>query len=108
MDKKRAAISLNKLTPDLLKKFREAYPYGYQESVFKVTKPNGDFFHAVTLETEDAIYLVKVPVKIDTKIKDEDEDKDLFGGDSDDTIGSDGDDFPEDIAVDDDTDSFDD
>jgi len=98
MSKKRAAVSLRNLSPELLKIFKERYLHGYQDFVFKVEKPNGDFFHAVTLETEEAIYLVKVPVKIDTKIKDEDEEKDFFGGLADDTIGTEGDEFPEDIS----------
>lgn len=98
MSKKRAAVSLSNLSPELLKKFKEQFPHGYQDFVFKVEKPNGGFFHAVTLETEDAIYLVKVPVKIDTKIKDEDDEKEFFGSLTDDTIGTEGDEFPDDIS----------
>lgn len=98
MSKKRVAISLSNLTPELLALFKQKYPHGYHNSVFKVEKPNGDFFHAVTLETEDASYLVKVPVKIDTKIKDEDEEKDFFGSLADDTIGTEEDEFPDDIS----------
>ncbi len=99
MIKKKVAISLNNLTPELLALFKQKYPHGYQNYVFKVEKPSGDFFYAVTLDTEDASYLVKVLVKIDTKIKDEDDEKDFFGGLVDDTtIGTDEDEFPEDIS----------
>jgi len=33
--------------------------------IFKVDKPDGSFFYAISLEVPDAIYLVKVDVKID-------------------------------------------
>ncbi len=98
MSKKRVAVSLSNLSPELLKSFKEKYPHGYHNFVFKVDKPNGDFFHAVTLETEEAIFLVKVPVKIDTKIKDEEEEKDFFGSLTDDTMGAESDEFPDDIS----------
>lgn len=101
MTKKRSVISYSSLTSELLDEFKNKYPYGYQNDVIKVDKPNGDSFYAVTLETEDAIYLVKVNVKIDSKIKDEDDDKDFFGDT--DSIGTDSDTF-DDIADDDDDD----
>lgn len=100
MSKKRSVISYSNLSPELLKEFKNKYPYGYQNDVIKVVKPNGDFFHAVTMETDDAVYLVKVNVKIDSKIKDEDDEKEFFGTTSDD-IGTDADSF-DDIASDDD------
>ena len=48
----------------------------YMEDIMKVDKADGSFFYAVTLEIPEAIYLVKVEVKID----DYDEiEKDIFG-----------------------------
>ncbi|HEX3006542.1 MAG TPA: hypothetical protein VHO90_02895 [Bacteroidales bacterium] len=44
---------------------------GYNDYVIKVTKPNNDFFYAVTVDTEDASYLVKVDVKIDNLTEEE-------------------------------------
>lgn len=102
MTKKRSVISYSNLSPELLEEFKNQFPYGYQNDVIKVDKPNGDSFYAVTMETADAVYLVKVNVKIDTKIKDEDDEKDFFGGMSDD-IGTAADSF-DDIADDDDDD----
>jgi hypothetical protein len=93
MEKRKLVISYKNLTPELLALLKQKYPYGYHNHVIKVTKPNNDFFHAITLDTEDASYLVKVNVKIDTKPKDEDEEKGFFS-DSDD-IGTDEDTFPE-------------
>jgi len=93
MEKKRLVISYNNLSPEVLELVKKKYPTGYLNSVIKVTKPNNDFFYAITLDTEDTSYLIKVNVKIDTKVKDEDDEKDFFS-DSDD-IGTDGDSFPE-------------
>lgn len=95
MSKKRVVVSYNNLSPELLELFKAKFPHGYQNNVIKVEKPNGDFFFAVTMDTDDASYLVKVNVKIDTKIKDEDDEKDFFGGINDD-IGTDQDSFPDD------------
>ena len=93
MEKKRLVISYNNLSPEVLELVKKKYPYGYLNSVIKVTKPNNDFFYAITLDTDDTSYLIKVNVKIDSKPKDEDEEKDFFS-ESDD-IGTDGDSFPE-------------
>ena len=46
--------------------------------MIKVELPSGTSYYAVTLDTADAVYLVKVNVKIDTKIKDENEEKEFF------------------------------
>ncbi|MDD2642731.1 MAG: hypothetical protein WC079_02205 [Bacteroidales bacterium] len=83
------------MTPQLMDIWKEKYPRGYadyMEDIMKVDKADGSFFYAVTLEIPDAIYLVKVEVKID----DYDEvEKDIFGG-SDDLAGDDdGAEFPE-------------
>jgi hypothetical protein len=89
MEKKRLVISYDKLTPDLLNALRKKYPNGYEDHVFKVNAPNKEFY-AVTLDTEDASYLVKVNVKIDSSMNDFDNDaeddngKDSFGTPDDD------------------------
>lgn len=95
MDKKKLVISYKNLTPELITLVKKKYPYGYLNSVIKVTKPNNEFFYAITLDTDDTSYLIKVNVKIDTKPKDDDDDKGFFS-DSD-SIGTDEDTFPEDI-----------
>jgi hypothetical protein len=102
MDKKKLVISHKNLSPELLALLKKKYPYGYNDSVIKVSKPNNEFFHAVTLDTEDASYLVKVNVKIDTKPKDDDDEKGFFS-DSD-SIGTDDDTFPDEIEDDQETD----
>lgn len=96
MEKKKLVISYNNLSPDILDLVKKKYPTGYLNHVIKVTKPNNDFFYAITLDTEDTSYLIKVNVKIDTKPKDDDDDKDFFS-DSDD-IGTSEDSFPDEVA----------
>ncbi len=75
--KKRLIISYHNLPEELQEKLRQQYPNGYTESMIRIDKGQGDFFYAVVLETEDINYLVKVDVKIDDDIEDEDE-KDYF------------------------------
>ena len=94
-EKKRAVVSYANLNPDLLAAFKDKYPRGYADymgEVFKVEKPDGSFFYAISLEVPDAIYLVKVDVKIDDY---EDLERGLFGSGSDDESG-DPDEFPDD------------
>ncbi|MDP3436212.1 MAG: hypothetical protein Q8S04_03130 [Bacteroidales bacterium] len=96
--KRRAVISYANLSHELMSAFKEKYPRGYADymgEVFKVEKPDGSFFYAISLEVPDAIYLVKVDVKIDDY---EDLERGLFGGGGDDE-SSDPDEFPEDDSA---------
>jgi len=66
--KKRAVISYENMSQELMDAFKEKYPHGYADylgDIFKVDKPDGTSFYAVSLEIPDAIYLVKIKVKID-------------------------------------------
>jgi hypothetical protein len=83
MGKVNKVISFQNLTPELLEILHKKYTDGYQNHVIKVTTPKNDFFYAVTLDTPDVSYLVKVPVKIDAN-PDEIDDKDY--GESEDNI----------------------
>ena len=74
MEKKRIIININNLPADALEALRLKYPLGYNNFVMKVKTGNDSFFYAVTVDTEDASYLIKVPVKIDQKSAKEDED----------------------------------
>ncbi len=96
--KKRLVVSYKNLSPEVLELVKEKYPKGYSDYVIKVDKGNGDFFYAITLDTEDTSYLIKVDVKIDTSS--DDIEKDLFGSDN----SSTGEDFPD--AGDEDAGSF--
>jgi len=101
--KKRAVISYENMSEELLEAFKEKYPHGYADymgDIFKVDKPDGSSFYAVTLEVPDALYLVKIKVKIDDY---DDAAEDLFkDADSEDSEESDGNSFPasdDDIAA---------
>jgi hypothetical protein len=69
--KRKLVISFVNLSDELLDTFKKKYPLGYHDHVIKVNAPNDKVFYAVTLDTADASYLVKVDVKIDTVDEDE-------------------------------------
>ncbi|NLA15766.1 MAG: hypothetical protein GX877_04425 [Bacteroidales bacterium] len=93
VNKKRLVIGYTNMPPQLLQFWNEKYPRGYADymgDIMKVDKPDGTYFYAVTFEIPEAIYLVKVEVKID----DYDEiEKDIFGSGDDER--EEGVDFPE-------------
>jgi hypothetical protein len=67
MERKRLVVSYNNVSPEVLEAIRKKYPLGYSNHVIKVKTQGEDFFYAITVDTDSASYLVKVPVKIDTK-----------------------------------------
>ncbi len=73
MERKRLVISYNNVSPEVMEAIRKKYPLGYANHVIKVKTQGEDFFYAITVDTETASYLIKVPVKIDTKGLNEDE-----------------------------------
>ncbi|HOO69252.1 MAG TPA: hypothetical protein PLS52_04325 [Bacteroidales bacterium] len=95
VNKKRLVIGYANMPPQLAEIWKEKYPRGYadyMEDIMKVDKADGSFFYAVTLEIPEAIYLVKVDVKID----DYDEiEKDIFGSGDDVQGDDDSVDFPD-------------
>lgn len=96
VQKKRAVVSYANMSPELAAAFKEKYPKGYADymgDLFKVDKPDGSFFYAVSVEIPDAIYLVKIEVKTDTI---EDIENDIFGGEGDDEGATEGGTFPDD------------
>jgi len=98
--KKRSVISYANMFPELQAAFKAKYPKGYSDymgDIFKVDKPDGTSFYAVSVEIPDAIYLVKIEVKVDDY---EDIENGLFKemNDDDDSSGE-GNDFPDDEAT---------
>ena len=71
MEKKRLVVSYKNCPEDVLDAIKKKYPAGYNDFVMKVQKPNNDFFYAITVDTADASYLVKVDVKIDNLTEEE-------------------------------------
>ncbi len=74
-NRKKLIINYANVTPELMEAIRKKYPLGWINNTIKVPLSGGAFFFAITLDTEDASYLIKVPVKIDTK---SDKDEDFF------------------------------
>ena len=92
---KRAVVSYENMSAELQAAFKEKYPKGYADymgDIFKVDKPDGSSFYAVSVEMPGAIYLLKISVKVDDY---EDVEKDLFNDDIEDDAAGDGT-FPED------------
>lgn len=89
--KQKLVVSYKNCSEEVLEAIRQKYPNGYHDFVIKVTKPNNDFFYAITVDTLTSSYLVKVDVKIDD-LTDEEFDKEFgnsdmaddssFGGDA--------------------------
>ena len=61
-NKARVIKSLEKLTEDLQELVQKQYPYGYEESITRITNAKKEPIFVFPLETEDSIILVKVPV----------------------------------------------
>jgi len=80
--KKKIVVNYENLQPEVLQAIMKKYPNGYANHVIKVTLPNKNTFHAITVDTDDASYLVKVKVKLDKIDKLE---EDLFSSDADKT-----------------------
>ena len=94
--KRRAVCSFENMSDELAAAFAEKYPKGYSDyfpDLVKYPKPDGTSFYAVTVETEEAVYLVKIKVKTDDA---EDLERWLDGEDSDDSEGGEGESLPDD------------
>ena len=94
--KRRAVCSFENMSDELAAAFAEKYPKGYSDyfpDLVKYPKPDGSSFYAVTVETEEAIYLVKIKVKTDDA---EDLERWLDGEDSEESEGGEGESLPDD------------
>ncbi len=78
--KKRVVISYKNLSEELQEEVKKRYPHGYTDQMLRIEKGPGDFFYAIVLETEDTNYLIKVDVKIDDNLEEE-EDKEYYNDD---------------------------
>lgn len=68
VQKSRHMVSYENMSEELADAFNKKYPKGFNDyfpDLVKYTKPDGTPFYAVTVETSDAIYLVKIKVKTD-------------------------------------------
>jgi hypothetical protein len=108
VSKKRVIKSFDTLSEDLKELIKRQYPNGYESNITRIVSPKKEPLFVFPLETDDATYLVKVPVTknsdggydMENRTKGEFEDEDDFGsGDpvgGDDDSADDTDDFDED------------
>ncbi len=67
-NRKRHLVSYENMSPEVAAAFARKYPKGFSDyfaDLVKYPRPDGTSFYAVTLETEDAVYLVKIKVDVD-------------------------------------------
>ncbi len=117
MSKKKSIISYEKMTIDQKKQLLLAFPEGFSGNTTKMTNPiTGEIFDSLLWETEEIIYLVKLPkLSIKSPSVDDDDDDDFEDdfdtvdakGDDDDSSDDDDDDDSYDDAPDDDADEDD-
>lgn len=81
--KKRLIISYKNLSDKDKEAFELKYQEGYNEYIQKIQKPDGTLLFVVPFETEESIYMVKVDVRVDTKLTDEEFDKEVLHADKD-------------------------
>ena len=62
VSKKRVIKSLENLSEDLRNLLKEQYPNGYEASITRISNGKKEPIFVFPLETEDAVFLVKVPV----------------------------------------------
>ncbi len=67
MNKINKVIKFEDLPNKAIKALIKKYPDGWKDHVRKITKPSGDFFYAINVDTKEISYLVKVNVKVDSK-----------------------------------------
>ncbi|MBK7027924.1 MAG: hypothetical protein IPH45_01355 [Bacteroidales bacterium] len=73
-ERKKLIINYQSASPELMEAIRKKYPLGWVNHTFKVKTGADSFFFAITVDTDEASYLIKVPVKIDNKSEKDDED----------------------------------
>jgi len=69
-EKKRIIKNLDNLVPEQQLAFQRMYPTGYDNNIIRLSNAKREIFFAVTFETEEVLYMVKVSVNTP---KDDDE-----------------------------------
>lgn len=78
MSKKKSIISYDKLNIEQKKQLLMAFPDGFAGSMTKMTNPiTGEVFDSLLWETEEIVYLVKLP-KVNVKSPSVDDDEEDF------------------------------
>lgn len=85
---KRIIKNINNISDEVKEAVLEKYPDGWEDVVMRIDKPDKSFFHAITVDTEDSSYMIKVDVEVDSieqleRLESQDDDQ---GHNDDDTI----------------------
>jgi len=94
--KKKIIKKYELLAPELVSLIEETYPDGFEDKLITFQSPKGELEIALPLETDDAIYMVKMPKSNLTTSDDDDDDDSSISG-SDDLSGLESLDAAEDI-----------
>ena len=107
VSKKRLIKSLETLSDDLRELLKRQYPNGYEASITRISNAKKEPIFVFPLETEDATYLVKIPI---TKNSEGEYEMEPTAPQEFDNSGDDDDDFSsdDDFSTGEETDSFDD
>lgn len=92
VSKKKVIKSLENLTEDLRDLIKDQYPGGYESVISRITNAKKEPIFVFPLETEDATYLIKVPVTKNSDGEydlDAKQEPDLDNTPADDPLGSD-------------------
>jgi hypothetical protein len=66
MEKKRVIKNIDTISDEVREAIRAKYPDGWGNHVQRVNKGNNEFFHAITVDTADTSYMIRVNVKVDS------------------------------------------
>lgn len=78
MTKKRAIVNYDKLSIEQKKQLLLAFPDGFSSGMTQIKTPTGETLDALFWETDEIIYLVKIPkMSFKTKSVDDDDDDDF-------------------------------
>ena len=77
-EKRRLIISYEKLPEKDKDAFEAKYEDGFMDFVQSVMRPDGTPMFVVPLETDKNVYMVKVDLRVDTKMTDEEFDKEIL------------------------------
>ncbi|MBR1769789.1 MAG: hypothetical protein IJ748_04950 [Bacteroidales bacterium] len=86
--KKRLIVSYKNLPETDMNLFNTQYAEGYMDFIQKIERPDGTPMFLVPLETEEIMYMVKVDVRVDEHLSEEDFDKEVFDSKSTDDLDS--------------------
>ena len=76
---KRVIVDYSKLTSDILDLLVEKFPEGYEyKDIITFKNSKGESIRTVEVRSEDAIYLVKISLKLEETMEDYDADEENF------------------------------